>query len=294
MWKDKFPREGIYFETSNGILYCGDCLEVLKNFPLEAIDLTISSPPYDNLRYYSTKNEKELKNIWNFKKFKMVAKELYRITKKGGIVVWVVGDATIEGSETGNSFRQALYFKDECGFNLHDTMIYDKGNCPFPETNRYYQCFEYMFILVKGKPKAVNLIQDRLNKEANKVIMATTNRYPNGSLVKTFAEKNKTGRKIKPYGVRFNIWRISPGWKKSHTDEIAYKHPATFPEQLARDHIISWSNENDIILDPLCGSGTTLKMAERLNRRWIGIEISEEYCKIAKERILKESSRLPL
>ena len=136
MWKDKFPKKNIYFQTRNGILYRGDCLETLRSFPSEIIDLTVSSPPYDNLRYYSTKNEEELKNIWNFKKFKIVAKELYRITKKGGIVVWVVGDATINGSETGNSFRQALYFKDECGFNLHDTMIYEKNSCAYPASKK--------------------------------------------------------------------------------------------------------------------------------------------------------------
>jgi len=293
-WKDKFPEENKYFETNDGILYCSDVVKQLSKFPDESIDLVITSPPYDNLRYYFAKDKKELENIWNFEKFKVVAKELYRIVKKGSIVVWIVGDATINGSETGNSFRQALYFKDECGFNLHDTMIYDKGSCPFPEVNRYYQCFEYMFILSKGKPKTVNLIRDRLNKRANEVIKATTNRLPDGSLVKTSAEKNKTGRRIKYYGVRFNIWKISPGWKKSHTDDLAYRHPATFPEQLAHDHIISWSNKGDIVLDPLCGSGTVLKMSEKLSRRWIGIEINPEYCEIAKQRILKEIRQLEI
>jgi len=288
MWKDKFPRENIYFETSNGILYCGDCLEVLKNFPLEAIDLTISSPPYDNLRYYSMKNKKELKNIWNFKKFKIVAKELYRITKKGGIVVWVVGDATINGSETGNSFRQALYFKDECGFNLHDTMIYAKNGFNMPDKTRYWQCFEYMFILVKEKPRVINFIKDRLNKNVGEKHNKMYKREKNGEIT------YRKGAVIEKYTKRTNIWYYPSGYNLSTKDKIAFKHPAIFPEALARDHIISWSNENDIILDSLCGSGTTLKMAERLNRRWVGIEISEEYCKIAKERILKESSKLPL
>lgn len=97
----------------------GDCVELMKEIPDDFIDLTVTSPPYDNLRDYN--NEM----TWNFEKFKEVAKELFRITKPGGVVVWVVGDATIKGSETGTSFRQALFFKD-CGFNLHDTMIYKK------------------------------------------------------------------------------------------------------------------------------------------------------------------------
>jgi len=284
-WKDMFPKENRYFETENGILFNQNCVEVLRQFPSESIDLVVTSPPYDNLRYYNAKNEKELENVWNFEKFKQLAKELYRIMKKGGVVVWVVGDATINGSETGNSFRQALYFKDECGFNLHDTMIYDKGNCPYPERNRYYQCFEYMFVFSKGKPKTFNLIKDRPNKKAGTLIKSITNRRPDGSLIITSAEKKGENRKIKQYGVRFNIWRISPGWRKSHSDDWGYKHPATFPEQLAHDHTISWSNEGDIVLDPLCGSGTTLKIAEKLNRRWIGIEINSEYCEIAKQRI---------
>jgi len=291
MWKNKFPKKNIYFETDNGILYCGDCLEILRSFPTEAIDLMISSPPYDNLRYYFTKNEKELKNIWNFKKFKMVAKELYRITKKGGIVVWVVGDATIEGSETGNSFRQALYFKS-IGWNIHDTMIYEKNSCAYPankKSTRYSNVFEYMFVFSKGKPKTINLIKDRKNKWAGyQTFGKCSYRQIDGSLLKT---KRK---KVSEYGYRTNIWKINNGYNYSTKDKIAYKHPAIFPEALARDHIISWSNERDIILDPLCGSGTTLKMAERLNRRWVGIEINEEYCKIAKERILKKSGKLPL
>ena len=142
-----------------------------------------------------------------------------------------------------------------------------------------------MFVFSKGKPKNVNLIKDRPNKRAGEKIKNTTNRMPDGKLTKTSAEINNTNRKIKPYGVRYNIWYISSGYNKSTKDKIAFKHPAIFPEQLAHDHIISWSNDNDVILDPLCGSGTTLKMAEKLNRKWIGIEKEEKYCKIIKNRI---------
>ena len=250
----------------------GDCLDVMKGMESESIDLTVTSPPYDNLRTY---------NGYTFD-FEGIAKELFRITKQGGVVVWVVGDATIKGSETGTSFKQALYFK-EIGFNLHDTMIYEKTGCPFPESNRYYPIFEYMFVLSKGKPKTTNLIKDRINKHSgSKIARKTHARMPDGSLKMNSAMKNDPNRRITEYGVRYNIWRIS----NAHgVGGDSRNHPAPFAQQLAEDHILSWSNEGDIILDPMCGSGTTLKMAKKNNRRYIGIEISEAYCEIARKRL---------
>jgi DNA modification methylase len=193
----------------------------------------------------------------------------------------VVGDQTIKGSESGTSFRQALYFK-EIGFNLHDTMIYRKNALSFPDFNRYYQCFEYMFILSKGKPKTANLINDRINRCANDKVSGNY-RNTDGTL-KPMSGKIK-GNKVKEKGIRWNIWEYDVGWGKSYTEKYLKGHPAIFPEQLAHDHIISWSNENDIVLDCFMGSGTTGKMAKLLNRNFIGIEISEEYFNIAKERI---------
>ena len=258
-------------------IYNMDCLEGMKLLPDECIDLTVTSPPYDNLRDYN--NEV----TWNFEKFQEIAKELFRITKPGGVVVWVVGDATINGSETGTSFRQALYFK-EIGFNLHDTMIYQKDSCPFPETNRYYPAFEYMFVLSKGKPKTVNLIADKPNKRYGEKITGT-GRNSDGTLKPHTAVKNKTNRTVKKFGVRTNVWLYRVGKWKITKDKYAYKHPAMFPEQLAEDHIISWSNPGDIVLDPFLGSGTTAKMALLNNRNFIGFEISKEYCEIAEQRI---------
>lgn len=254
-------------------LRLGDCLEVMKTIPDDSIDLTVTSPPYDNLRTY---------NGYTFD-FENTAKELYRITKKGGVVVWVVGDATIKGSETGTSFKQALYFK-EIGFNLHDTMIYKKMGVPFPEFNRYYPSFEYMFVLSKGKPKTNNLIKDRKNIHFGATLDRLKHgRQKDGSLKQSSCYGQK--RKIEEYGVRYNIWEYSNAPSNGTKDKIAYKHPATFPEKLAQDHIISWSNENDLVLDPFMGSGTTGKMCKLLNRNFIGIEISKEYLDIAKERI---------
>ena len=259
-------------KNSRNRLYNGNCIDVMRE-TLEdgSVDLTITSPPYDKLRKY--KNSLE----WDFEIFKKIANELYRVTKNGGVVVWVVGDSTINGSETGTSFKQALYFK-EIGFNLHDTMIWEKAGIAFPESNRYYQIFEYIFILSKRKPKTFNVLKDRKNIYAN-TLFHGTDRQSNGKTVKSHAVKNNLKRKTPEYGVRYNVWKIP------NTGKAGTIHPATFPEQLAHDHIISWSNENDIVLDPMCGSGTVGKMCKKLNRQFIGIEKVKEYYDISKKRI---------
>ncbi len=255
-------------------IICGDCDEIMKSWPDECIDLTVTSPPYDNLRDYRG---------YTFD-FESIARELYRVTKPGGVVVWVVGDGSVNGSETGTSFRQALYFKDVCGFKLHDTMIYKKKASRFPNINRYYQVFEYMFVFSKGRPKTVNLIRDKRNLCFGSAISGA-DRKKDGTL------KERRKGIVSKLGVRSNIWEYPTGWLISARDEIAFQHPAIFPEQLAADHIISWSNHGDIVLDPMCGSGTTCKMALKLGRRFIGIDIAEEYCEIARKRVEAEKER---
>ncbi len=243
--------------------YVAESVEFMKaNMPNNFVDLTVTSPPYDNLRTYKG---------FEFD-YKAMLKELYRITKEGGVVVWVVGDATINGSETGTSFKQALYAKEEVGFNLHDTMIYHKIN-PIPiKQNRYYPCFEYMFILSKGKPKTFNPIMRESLSAGTKV--RARQRTGIDSYIKNPTGKNPT----KEYSIEYNLWSYKVGSVgQTSMDKIAYKHPAQFPEKLAEDHIISWSNEGDIIFDPMCGSGTTCKMAYLNNRKFIGVDISEEY-----------------
>lgn len=245
----------------------GDCLEVLSSFPAESVDLVVTSPPYDNLRDYKG---------YSFN-FDGIAKEMYRVLKVGGVIVWVVGDATIDGSESGTSFRQALFFK-EIGLNLHDTMIYLKNSPAFPDSVRYGQVFEYMFILSKGKPKTFNPIMDKKNRWTES-FGKSSNRQKDG----TIQQKEKIV--VKDFGMRFNTWKYNTGFGYSTKDEIAFEHPAIYPEDLAADHIKSWSNDGDIVLDPMCGSGTTLKMARALNRNYIGIDISDEYCELARKRI---------
>lgn len=244
----------------------GDCLEVMKKMADNSVDLVVTSPPYDNLRDYGG---------YTFD-FESTAHELYRVIKEGGVMVWVVGDQTLNGSESGTSFRQALHFI-KCGFNLFDTMIYDKAGTAPPHKNRYTNAFDYMFVLTKGNPKVINLLKDKPNRWAGTSTFGVqTRREKNGSLtpkgIKTVAD----------IGIRTNIWRYS-----SHAEDT-YEHPAIFPLHLAIDHIRSWSNEGDLVLDPFLGSGTTAKAAKSINRNYIGIEINPEYVEIAKQRLKQE------
>jgi len=253
-------------------LWQGDCLELMKNIPDGSVDLVVTSPPYDNLRTYNgTLN-------WNFKIFSNIAKELTRVLKKGGVIVWVVGDATIKGSETGSSFRQALYFKDQCGLNLHDTMIYKKRNVVPLSHKRYEQGFEYMFVLCKGKINTFNGIKDKPNKYHGSKVHGT--QY---ALDETKRVTNHNKAIISEYGLRHNIFEYA------NQGDKRIKHPAIFPYDLAADHIKSWSNEGDTVLDPFLGSGTTGVACKNLNRNFIGIELDEKYYQIAKERIENEN-----
>jgi site-specific DNA-methyltransferase (adenine-specific) len=243
----------------------------MATFPDGCIDLTVTSPPYDNLRTYCG-------HSWDFEG---VAQQLWRITKPGGVVVWVVNDETVDGSETGESFRQALRFK-EVGFRLHDTMIYEHCK-PFPESTRYHPAFEYMFVLSVGAPKTFNPIQDRETATGGAESTSTMERHPNGLIRRP---KRKYTRNA--MARRFNIWEIAAGWSQSTDDYGAFNHPAIFPESLARDHILSWSNEGDVVLDPFLGSGTTTKMARLMGRHWLGIEVNPEYGEIARKRMAQQ------
>lgn len=255
----------------------GNCVEVMKNFEADSIDLTITSPPYDDLRNY---------NGFVFP-FEDIAKGLYRITKPGGVVVWVVSDATIDGSETGTSFKQVLYFK-EIGFNLHDTMIFKKRN-PIPQIyrRRYNNEFEFMFVFSKGQVKTHNPIMVNC-MHAGLELNGTT--YKNYS--KNEQTREKLAKPVKDKKIKGNIWEYVVG--KKQEDQEAKGHPAPFPCDLARDHIFSWTNKGEIVLDPMCGSGTTCKIASELGRRYIGIDISHEYCELARTRIKNSEVQLRL
>lgn len=253
-------------------LFNEDCATGLKRIEAESIDLVVTSPPYDNLRTY---------NGFSFD-FEKIAKELYRVIKPGGVIVWIVSDGVENGSETGTSFKQALFFK-ELGLNLHDTMIWKKDTSAFPESTRYNSIFEYMFVFSKGKPKTIHLIEDRKNLWSGTKVHGTF-RNQDGSM----SERSEKWKEIecKAYGSRFNVWEI-PTEKNNKTG-----HPAVFPSSLAKDHIISWSNRGDTVLDPFSGSGTTAIEALNLDRKFIGFEISKEYYEKSLERIEIETAQM--
>lgn len=247
-------------------IICGDNVQVLAGFPDNSIDLTVTSPPYDSLRLYHGYS-------WDFQ---ALAPQLYRVTKPGGAVVWVVADATVDGSETGTSFRQALGFMG-VGFKLHDTMIYRIAGTGAKGSNyAYWQEFEYMFVFSKGRPTTVNRLKDRVNATVG---MKT---WKSDKLEAQSTGRQHRGEVRELYGIRGNVWEYLVGW---FGGDDTTEHSAPFPEKLAEDHILSWSNPGDVILDPFVGSGTTPKMAIKHGRRFIGVDISQEYCDLSRRRI---------
>lgn len=243
----------------------GNCVEVMEQMPSGIIDLTVTSPPYDDLRDYKG---------YNFN-FEEIANQLYRITKDNGILVWVVGKKIKNGDIILTPFTQALYFQ-EIGFKVHDIMIYKKKNTPFMRSNAYTNGYEFMFVLAKGKVIKFNPLKVPTARAGFEMLV--TNRKADGKINKVLAE-------LKPEKVKDNIWEYAVGLGGTTNDKFAFQHPAVFPERLAQDHILSWSNEGDLIFDPMCGSGTTLKMARVNNRSYLGIDISEEYCEISRKRV---------
>jgi DNA modification methylase len=251
--------------STSHIIECGDCLNLMKGMPDKSVDMVLTSPPYDNLRMYKG---------YSFD-FENVARELFRVTAIGGVVVWVVGDATNNGSETGTSFRQALFFK-QIGFNLHDTQIYAKNSYMPLTHNRYEQSFEYMFVLSKGRPASFNPIMvpcltagTKRNRSSSKA---------NGDL--SYAERQRDERtEVNTEKQHPNVFFYDVG-KNEKT-----KHPAPFPLELALDQITSWSNPDDVCLDPFAGSGTTGVACVQIGRSSIQFELSPEYCEIAERRL---------
>ncbi len=246
-------------------IICGDAIDVMKTFPSNSIDLVVTSPPYDELRNYKG---------YNFD-FEGIANGLFRVIKKGGVLVWVVGDKIKKGNKSLTSFKQALFFQG-IGFNAHDVMIYKKRNTPFMRTNGYTNCFEFMFVFSKGSPKTFSPLKIKTVRQGQE--MLPFNKGPDGINKKIMGE-------LKPEKTMTNIWEYAVGLHGTTSDKIAFEHPAVFPEKLAEDHILSWTNQGDVIFDPMCGSGTTCKMAIKNSRSYIGCDISKEYVELAKKRI---------
>jgi putative TYPE II DNA MODIFICATION ENZYME (METHYLTRANSFERASE) len=246
-------------------IYNIDCVEGMQYIPNDFIDLVVTSPPYDDLRDYKG---------YSFD-FETIAQQLFRVMKKGGVVVWVVGDKINKGNKSLTSFKQCLYFQ-EIGFNVHDVMIYQKKNTPFMRSNAYTNCYEFMFVLSKGSPKTFNPLKTSTKRQGFEKLVS--NKKADGI-------NNKVLGELKEEKTRTNIWEYAVGLGGSTNDKIAFQHSAIFPERLAYEHILSWSNQEDIVFDPMCGSGTTCKMAKISNRNYLGMEISEEYTKIAQQRL---------
>jgi len=257
-----------------------NCIDGMQLMDAESVDLVVTSPPYDDLRTYNDSSK------WDHEVFKSVADNLTRVLKTGGVIMWNVNDATVKGSETGSSFRQCLYFMDQCGLRLHDTMIYEKTGTAFTSGHksvRYTQIFEYCFILSKGKPKTINLIQDKKNAWAGYTSFGNAKtRKQDG----TMHDPGKKSKVIREYGVRTNIWKIKNSGGFGQSSKASYKHPATMPEELARGHVLTWSDKNDLILDPFMGAGTTAQVCLEENRNFIGFEIDETYHQMCAERVL--------
>jgi len=273
--------------TNDNSVLCGDAGRLLLSLLAGHAHLTVTSPPYDALRSY---------HGYRFD-VEAIVRGLWHVTAPGGVVVWVVGDQTVDGGETGTSFRQALAFQ-EAGFLLFDTMIYEKTGTSYPAKGRYDQVFEFMFVLSKGRPRVFHPLRDVPKLWAGSW-GRTTQRKADGSLRKSTHEscgKGRSGRATDGrygYKQRGNIWRYVNGKKFAHTDELAYEHPATFPEKLAEDHILTWTDPGDLVLDPMCGSGTTLKMACKHGRRWLGIDVSKGYCDLARRRVALARKEVP-
>lgn len=253
--------------------FCGNCVNILQDkIADETIDMILTSPPYDNLRNY---------NGYEFE-FEKIANELARVIKKGGVIVWVVGDKIKNGNKSLTSFKQALYFQN-LGLNAHDVMIYAKKNTPFMRSNAYTNAYEFMFIFSKGSPKTFNPLKEKTARNGFEMLVSNKG---------ADAKNNKVLKELKTQKTRTNIWHYAVGLGGTTNDKEAFKHPAIFPELLAQEQILSWSNEGDLILDPMCGSGTTCKMAMLNGRNFIGIDISDEYIKIAKHRVQNAKNSL--
>jgi DNA modification methylase len=262
-----------FYQDSAVTIFHGDCREILPG--LGKVDLVLTSPPYDDLRNYGG-------FVFDFE---TTAQMLSNKILEGGIIVWIVGDSVVSGSETGNSFKQALYFKEQ-GLRLHDTMIYWKNGFAFPEQNRYAQNFEYMFVFSQGSPKTTNIFKVPTNQENRVKSKSSCYRTKEGTTIPMQYEIGKDNRN------KENIWIYEVGFMKSAKEKYIFEHPAIFPERLAKDHIYSWTNERETVLDPYMGSGTTLRAAKDLNRKAIGIEIEEKYCEIAALRCCQEVMEL--
>ena len=251
----------------------GDCAAVLPGLP--PADLILTSPPYDGMREYGGYN--------GAFDFGAIAAACVANLAPGGVLVWVVGDQIIDGGESGTSFRQALGFK-ALGLTLHQTLFFEAAHYRPIDKSRALRGVQYMFVFAKGSPMVANIPIDRPNVKAG---MRVTRSYaPGKSLNGSRNPASDRVKRIADFGRRGPIWRYAT---ECGSD---MGHPAAFPYALASDHIVCWTNPGDLVIDPMVGSGTTLRAAADLGRRAIGIEINPEYCDLIRRRLAQ--SVLPM
>jgi DNA modification methylase len=251
-----------------------DCLKELAFFDDNSIDLTVFSPPYDGIRDY--------KNNWVFN-FVELGKHLFRVTKDGGVAVVVIGDGTKNFAKSLTSFRLAVNWVDDIGWKLFESVIYKRDGNPGAWWNQRFRVdHEYILMFFKGnRPKTFHKEHLMIpSKHAGK-IYSGTDRLTNGGF------KKIEPKAVNPMKCRGTVWEYSTS--NTEGNRLKLQHPATFPDKLASDLILCFSEPHDVVLDPMCGSGTTCVQAKLNNRQFIGIEISEEYCDIARKRLQIEA-----
>lgn len=215
----------------------------------------------------------------------MLGKSLYRVTKEGGICAVVIGDGTKDFDKSLTTFKLAVDWCDNAGWRLFETCIYQRDGNPGAWWNsRFRVDHEYILLFFKGaRPKSFNKQHLMVaSKHAGKTYSGT-DRLTNGDF------KKIQPKQVNPMKCRGTIWR----YKTSNTEgnKLKLQHPATYPDSLAEDIILCFSKEGDMVLDPMCGSGTSCVMALKNNRHTTGIDINQDYCTIAQKRLDIEATQ---
>ena len=255
-------------------VYTGECVKRMKYIPNNSVDLIVTSPPYDELRDYKGNSSFDLHQV---------GIEVFRVLKEGGIAAMVIQDQTKNFGKSLTSFRTIIDWCDEIGFKLFETVIYRKnGSEGAWWTKRFRVDHEYMPIFLKGeRPQFFNKEPLKIkSKHGGKVMKGSGSRKTNGETQETVT------RAINSMKCRGTIWNYLMAGDKN---PLKRKHPAVFPDKIPFDFIQCFCPENGIVLDPFTGSGSTLVMAQKLGRYFIGFDIEESYCDVANQRLVEEN-----
>ena len=254
-WKDKFPKGNIYFQTDNGILYCGRAEKILPTLPDEVIDCVVTSPPYNlGIKYGVYKDELPYEEYLSW--CKEWGNELYRILKPDGRFAL---NHYLSCGKSGFRFAPLMdlnWIFQKIGFKHHGLAIW----------------WDTTLSKRTAWGSWLSARAPYLNSPFEGVLIMFKNQWRRFRKGKNAIDKNLFME------IASGIWKIMP--------EKTRIHPAPFPENLVEYILRFFTYENDLIIDPFIGSGTTAVVCEKLNRKWIGIELDKKYCEIAKKRIL--------